>query len=75
MYSESQDLQTQINSLSEELRNVRMQLQALYKHLNLNVNAKREVVAYTIQEYKNGSGLANFPIGQNTGQVLSNIKQ
>lgn len=51
MYTESKDLQEQVNSLSDELRNVKMQLQALYKHLNLNVNAKREVVCYTVQEY------------------------
>lgn len=51
MYQESQDLQTQVNALSEELRNVKMQLQALYKHFNLNVNAKREIVCYTVQEY------------------------
>lgn len=71
MYQESQDLQTQINTLSEELRNIKMQLQSLYKHFNLNVNAKREVVGYQIQEYSNGlQGVAG-----GTAQVLSNIKQ
>lgn len=51
MYTEEKNLQEQVNALSEELRNVKMQLQALYKHFNLNVNAKREVVCYTVQEY------------------------
>jgi len=60
MYTESQDLQTQVNNLSEELRNVKMQLQALYKHLNLNVNAKREVVCYTVQEYLNPGTVENI---------------
>ncbi len=60
MYLESQDLQTQVNILSEELRNVKMKLQALYKHLNLNVNAKREVVGYTVQEYLNPGTVENI---------------
>ena len=60
MYTESQDLQTQVNNLSEELRNVKMQLQALYKHLNLNVNAKREVVCYIVQEYLNPGTVENI---------------
>ena len=48
-----------------------MQIQSLYKHFNLNVNAKREVVGYQIQEYSNGlQGVAG-----GTAQVLSNIKQ
>lgn len=51
MNKEQTNLQEQVNVLSEELRNVKMQLQALYRHLNLNVNAKREVVCYTVQEY------------------------
>ena len=51
MYKEETNLQEQVNVLSEELQNVKMQLQALYKHLNLNVNAKREVVCYTVKEY------------------------
>ena len=37
MYIEEKNLQEQVNALSEELRNVKMQLQALYKHFNLNV--------------------------------------
>ena len=37
MYTEEKNLREQVNELSEELRNVKMQLQALYKHFNLNV--------------------------------------
>lgn len=51
MNKEQTNLQEQVNVLSEELRNVKMQLQALYRHLNLNVNAKRDIVCYTVQEY------------------------
>lgn len=74
MYQESPDLQTQVNALSEELRNIKMQLLALYKHLNVGVNAKREVVGYQIQEYSNQScGLQGVVGG--TAQTLTNIKQ
>ena len=51
MYKEETNLQEQVNNLQEQLTQVKMQLQALYKHLGLNVNAKREVVCYTVQEY------------------------
>lgn len=51
MYQEQPNLQEQVNNLQEQLTQVKMQLHALYKHLNLNVNAKREVVSYTVQEY------------------------
>lgn len=60
MYTETKDLQEQVNVLSEELRNVKMQLQALYRHLNLNVNAKREVVCYTVQEYSKPGTVENI---------------
>lgn len=60
MYKEETNLQEQVNVLSEELRNVKMQLQALYKYLNLNVNAKREVVCYTVQEYSKPGTVENI---------------
>lgn len=60
MYTEEKNLREQVNELSEELRNVKMQLQALYKHFNLNVNAKREVVCYTVQEYLKSETVENI---------------
>lgn len=65
MYKEETNLQEQVNVLSEELRNVKMQLQALYKYLNLNVNAKREVVCYTVHDYSklNTAGEIAQPTG------------
>lgn len=52
MYKEETNLQEQVNVLSEELRNIKMQLGVLYRHLGLSVSAKREVTNYIIQEYK-----------------------
>jgi len=52
MYKEETSLQEQVNNLSEELRQIKMQLQVLYRHFGLSVSAKREVTNYIIQEYK-----------------------
>lgn len=65
MYQEQPNLQEQVNNLQEQLTQVKMQLQALYKHLNLNVNTKREVVCYTVQEYLKPDTAKN--IGQTNG--------
>ena len=54
MYIEEKNLQEQVNALSEELRNVKMQLQALYKHLNIHVSPKREIITYEVNQYNIG---------------------
>lgn len=66
MYQESLSVQEQINSLSEELRITRMQLNELYRHLQISVNAKREITGYKIASYANNTAL-NKPIGNETG--------